>query len=291
MKKENNAFYLTILMLISMLIWGGSWVSGKIVAGALPSETLTFWRFLITFIFLIPVAIYLKTPIRLPLKTSIYTLLGALLMGIYLYLFFKGLERGGAGASGVLVTTTMPVFTFALSAIFFKRKVAGKEALGLVFGLIGGALLMKLWTLDSARILSGGSAYLIIGALCWAALTICSQKACEEISPIVFNLVTCAFCAILFLVPALKHDIGAIFSLKTGFWLNMFYMAVISSAFATSVYFLASSKLNAGRASSFAFVVPASAVLFGLIFLGEAPEPSTVIGGAIAIGATYVINA
>lgn len=289
--ERSKSIYLTILMLVSMVIWGGSWVSGKIVAGALPSETLTFWRFVITFVFMIPPVLLLKEPIRLTRSAAFYMTLGSIFMGAYLYLFFKGLELGGAGASGVLVTTTMPIFTFALSAIFLRRKAALKEVIGLALGVVGGALLLKLWTFDSARILSGGSAYFILGAMCWAALTICSQKSGASVSPIVFSLVTSAFCAVLFFVPAMNRGITAVFDQGLSFWLNMFYMAVISSAFATTVYFAASSRLNASRASSFAFVVPSSAVLFGLLFLGEAPEASTIIGGIMAIGATYIINA
>jgi drug/metabolite transporter (DMT)-like permease len=68
------------------------------------------------------------------------------------------------------------------------------------------------------------------------------------------------------------------------------FLSVISSNFATTIYFIAAERLGSYRTSSFVFLVPSSAMLLSWLFLGEVPEPSTIIGGAIAISAVYLIN-
>jgi drug/metabolite transporter (DMT)-like permease len=75
-----------------------------------------------------------------------------------------------------------------------------------------------------------------------------------------------------------------------GFWISLFYIAVISTTFGTTVYLYASSKLGSSRASSFIFLVPATALFSSWLFLSEVPAWTTLAGGALAVAAVYTIN-
>ncbi|MCR6640451.1 MAG: DMT family transporter [Sporocytophaga sp.] len=55
-------------------------------------------------------------------------------------------------------------------------------------------------------------------------------------------------------------------------------------------FFVATSRLGAGKASTFIFLVPFSAALGSWIFLKEVPEIHTIIGGFLGIFAVYMIN-
>ncbi|MBI3753130.1 MAG: DMT family transporter [Deltaproteobacteria bacterium] len=284
-----------------MTIWGGSWVSAKAIADTLPPETLTFWRFLITFLSLFPVLFFLKEPahprtksfgvrVKLNRHGLAYTILGSIFMGLYLYVFFKGLIYGFAGAAGVLVTTMIPIITFVLSIFFFRRKMSARDFLGLTLGVIGGGILLQVWTLDLNKIFMHGNVYFLLGAVLWALLTICSQKAGDSVSPLFFNLFTSGFCALLFFFICLSHGALSIAGKNQIFWFNMIYLSVISSGLATTIYFFASSRLGSHKASSFVFLVPSSAVIFSWLFLGEQPRVLTIAGGLVAAAAVYLIN-
>lgn len=288
---QNKARLFKALMAISMLIWGGSWVSAKAIADSLPSETLTFWRFLITSISFIPILFFMKVPLKMDRPAFVYTLLGSFFIGLYLYLFFIGLTHGFAGAAGVLVTTMIPLATFILSAMLFRHRMLAKDLIGLLLGVIGGAILLNVWDIDLGKLFMSGNIYFLICALLWALLTLCSQKAGDSISPLLFNFFTSVFGALLFFFFALPYGVMAAFDQGAIFWLNMLYLSVISSGLATTVYFFASARLGSHRASSFVFLVPSSAVIFSWLFLGEQPRVSTITGGLIAIVAVYLINA
>ena len=290
MNTSNKTFLFVFFMVISMIIWGGSWVSAKAIADTLPPETLTFWRFIITFISLAPILLFLKEPVRLNRHGLVYTILGSVFMGLYLYVFFKGLTYGFAGAAGVLVTTMIPIITFALSVLFFRRSISARDFLGLTLGVIGGGIILQVWTLDANKIFMHGNLYFLLGAVLWALLTICSQKSGSSISPLFFNLFTSGFCAVLFFFLCLAHGTLSIAGQDNLFWFNMIYLSVISSGLATTVYFFASNRLGSHRASSFVFLVPSSAVVFSWFFLGEQPRVSTIVGGLTAIIAVYLIN-
>lgn len=286
----NKTSLFSLLIVISMIIWGGSWVSAKAIANTLPSETLTFWRFFINFISFIPVLFFLKEPVRMSKSALGYTFLGSLFMGLYLYLFFKGLTYGFAGAAGVLVTTMIPIVTFILSIFLFRQKISTRDLAGLALGLVGGSILLKIWSFDGGNIFKSGNIYFLICAVLWSLLTICSQKAGSLVSPLIFSLFVYVFCSVLFFFLALPYGVLAVFNQGLYFWLNMLYLAIVSSTFATTVYFFASSRLSSYRASSFVFLVPSSAVIFSWVFLGEVPKISTIAGGLTAIAATYLIN-
>jgi drug/metabolite transporter (DMT)-like permease len=49
-------------------------------------------------------------------------------------------------------------------------------------------------------------------------------------------------------------------------------------------------ELGSQKASSFTFMVPAAAMIFAMIILGEKLELTTLIGGGMAISAVYLIN-
>jgi drug/metabolite transporter (DMT)-like permease len=286
----NKAALFNLSVVVSMIIWGGSWVSGKAIAGDLPPETLTFWRFVINLISFIPILIVMRQPMKLNRSAAIYILLGSICMGLYLYLFFKGLTYGSAGVGGVLVPTMIPLVTFILSVFLLGQKVAMKDYVGLTLGVVGGIILLEIWSLDWNRLFMSGNLYFLLCAVLWALLTICSQKAGDSVSPLVFSFFVYAFCSVLFFFLALPHGVLGVFKQGSVFWLNMFYLAIISSTLATTVYFFASSRLSSYRASSFVFLVPFSAVILSWVFLGEVPRVSTITGGLTALAAVYLIN-
>jgi drug/metabolite transporter (DMT)-like permease len=290
MRTSNKAALFNSLVVVSMIIWGGSWVSGKVIADVLPAETLTFWRFLINLVSFVPILVLLRQPIKLNRSASVYILLGSVCMGLYLYLFFKGLTYGFAGVGGVMVSTMVPLATFIFSVILLKQKLVRKDYIGLALGLIGGCILLEIWSLDWNNLFISGNIYFLLCAVLWALLTICSQKAAEWVSPLVFSFFVYAFCSVLYFFLALPKEILGVFKQGSFFWLNMLYLAIISSTLATTVYFFASSRLSSYKASSFVFLVPFSALMLSWIFLGEVPKISTITGGLTALVAVYLIN-
>jgi drug/metabolite transporter (DMT)-like permease len=74
------------------------------------------------------------------------------------------------------------------------------------------------------------------------------------------------------------------------FWLNLVFSSAIVTAIATTVYFYATTRLGAEKASSFIFLVPLAAALSSWLLLGEHIMPHTIVGGVLGIAAVYTIN-
>ncbi len=282
---------LYILILLAMTAWGASWSSGKVIAGTAAPETLIFWRFLITFVSFIPVMFIFKLPFRLSRKSFLQAAGGALFIVGYNKFFFLGLTYGLAGAGGVLVTSLNPIFTLILAVIVFRQSVSVKGRIGIVLGLAGGMVLLEIWRISFSQLLQSGNLYLILAASSWAGLSVLSQASREQISPLVFSFYVYGITVILDFFLALPGDILAPLKFGAVFWFNLIYLALFATTFATTIYFIASTRLGSHRASSFIFLVPFSAVLVSWLALGETPKFSTVAGGIIAVAAVYLINA
>ncbi|MDC7223940.1 MAG: EamA family transporter [Spirochaetales bacterium] len=286
-RRRKIAFY--FLLFLSMTLMALSWISGKIVSAQAPFTLLVFWRFFFSLIPFIPFPPH-RENFSLPPEGARYTLLSALFLLLYNYLFFGGLSLGLAGKGGVIVTTLNPLIT-TLLILLTERKRAGKTmALGLGLGLTGGIILMEPWLFSRGELLARGNIYFLAAAACWALLTLCSGKAQETIPLKKYNFYLYLFTTAASFILALPAKPFHIAALSGSFWLNILYLSLFVSALATSLYFKAAARLGASRASAFTFLIPLLALGLSWALLGEIPRIPTIIGGSLSLGALYFIN-
>lgn len=289
-QKSENALPFYILMILAMTAWGGAWVSAKVVAGMSSPQILVFWRYLLTGLSMIPILLFRKESFLLPRKSILPISLSALFLVSYSIFFFKGLETGLAGAGGVLLTTINPLFTYVITAILFRKKVTQKEWIGLALGLVAGIFLLKLWQFSYKELVQSGNLFFLLGALLWSFLAISSSKAQDSCSLFQYSFYLNVFSALLILGAINVTEMREIVYLPTKFWWNLAYLSFIGTTFGTTAYFLSTNRLGAAKGSSFIFLVPVNAVVLSFLILGEEPQIFTILGGALAIGAVYIIH-
>jgi drug/metabolite transporter (DMT)-like permease len=74
------------------------------------------------------------------------------------------------------------------------------------------------------------------------------------------------------------------------FWANIISLAVVSTTFATSIYFIGIEKLGTNEVSSFIFLVPVFAITFSIIFLKEHVNISIIMGTILTLIAVKILN-
>lgn len=286
--KEDRIFL--ILLVSAMTIWGFSWSAGKAVAGVVDAGQIVFWRFLLTFLSFIPVAVFSRSSLRVRPIVFLQLTFASLFYVAYNWLFILGLEKGLAGAGGVLVTTLNPIITFALSAILFQSALTNLQRLGLIIGLLGGFLMLQSEGLDLTKLFYSGNLYFLLAAFSWAFMSFLSKMSRSRIGSFGFSYYVYGLSTLFTLVLSHTTSLSQVFHHGALFWLNLVYLSVISTTFGTTVYFFASARLGPDRASSYIFLVPATAVLGSWIFMSEIPQTMVLLGGALAVIAVYLIN-
>jgi drug/metabolite transporter (DMT)-like permease len=272
-----------LLLVFAMVIWSGSWTSGKLIAASADPNTTLFWRFVFSALALAPMVRLAGESFRVTSRQLTWAALGGLIITGYTFLFFIGLKTGYAGAAGVLVTSMNPIFTYFFTRIFQGQNLNRRDVIGLLFGVSAGIILLELWAVSTEKLLLSGNLLFLFCAMVYAFVTITTNTATRSMSILVYSFYVNLIGALFVLPLALLHWQQTPAVSDTNYWFNIFYLGVISNAFATTVYFYAVKKLGSARASSYIFIVPATALLIAALYLDEPVRATTLIGGLMAL--------
>lgn len=275
-------------MILAMMLWGAGWPALKILTESVSWEVATFWRFALMSLAFFPVLLWHRRPMHLTPRALGWVGFSGALNAAFMGLSFWGVSVGTAGAGGVVITTLSPILTVLIAVAALGMKPAPRHIAGLVMGLFGGAVMVQIW--DSGLLLHGGNVIFVVCALVWAALTLSAQRAHLHLDPIHYTFYLGLIATIFMFFVAYPHGISDVFEQDVRFWGALVYLAVLGQTVASTIYFIASGQMGSGRASSYMFLVPVSALASSYVLLDEIPSPALLVGGAISITAVYWIN-
>lgn len=285
-----NKTFFYILMVFAMVFWGASWVNVKILSSYINEYELVFLRMGICFISIFPILYLYKLSFKIDFKTFILILLASIVLVLYSLVFFLGVEHGTAGFGGALVTTLIPINTFILIALINKKTISLKHSFALILGGFGVLTMLNVWNFNLNEIFSKDNIYFLIASILWPILTIISSRATKT-NPLVFTFYVYLISTFVVYQFFIENKIFIeIVNYDYIFWLNMFVITILSTTFATSIYFFGVAKLGTKEVTSFIFLVPASALILGAIFLDEKITYTTIIGTVCTIIAIYILN-
>lgn len=289
MEDTKNTTKYFIWMIIAMLFWGFAWTAGKVAAEHSNAEVSAFWRYAISFITIIPIVLFLKTPFKTDAIGVLYMFASAMLTSLFNYLFFAGLSHGQAGYGGTLVTALAPIITYMLSIIIFKTKVSTIQIMALSLGIVGAFILLRV-PFEGFGFLNLESSYFLGCAFIWSLVTIISQKVAQRTNLMFYTFVVFGLTAFINMLFALPHHPFDFTAYDTTFWITILFIGIIPGTFSTALYFVSAGKIGAHRTGVFMFIVPIGAIVSSLIVYGEELALSTLIGCLFAFVAVLLFN-
>ena len=284
---NKNIFY--FMMVLAMAGWGASWVNAKVLSSYINEYEMMFLRNFFTIITLAPILVITRKYFYTNKKSLFLAFIAAIVMIVYLKYYFFFFFFGTASLGGALVTSLIPINTFILMALFFGRKLQKKDIFALILGMFGVLTILNIWTYSFDQIFTEHNIYFLIASVLWPIFTIISSKSTKT-SPLVFSFYMYVFMTILlliFFVEPLKMNYA---SFDWIFWTNILSVAIISTTFATSIYFIGIEKLGTNEVSSFIFLVPFFAISLSVIFLKEQISYSIILGTILTLIAVKILN-
>ena len=277
-------------MILSMVVWGISWPSNGVLTHFGSPNALGVFRYAFVILSLLILLVVLKIPLRIKREGILFIIAAGMLMAVYNFTFLQGLHEGAPGAGGILVTTLNPILAYALGMLIDWKRPGKFEVIGLSLGVFAGLVLLRVWE-NMSLLIDGGNLFFLLSAVIWAVMSKFTAGSSKYGSPFAFTwwmyVVT-----LLSILPF--SDISEILTLTTSteplFWGNLLFASIITTTLATTVYFYATAKIGAEKASSFIFTVPFSAALSSFLILGERIEWPTIVGGLVGILAVWMIN-
>ena len=274
-------------MSLAMITWALAWTNAKIVNEYLSFYNLIFIRFLLGFMSLIPFVFIFKN--KFPrLMDFKYIILPSILFLIYNIAFFKGTYYGLAGKGAILVTTLNPLFTVFIMSVI-NKKISKYDLIGVSLGIIGGIIIMDLYSIGLQGIFQSGNLYFIVCAISWGIMTVLINYAQKIINPYIF-ICLCYFITMIMTLPFISPYEILNANLDFRFYINFFFVSLGAMSFGTSIYMYYTPVLGPSKASIFIFSVPFLAIGLANIFLNEPFTLNIIIGGTISLLAIYIVN-
>jgi drug/metabolite transporter (DMT)-like permease len=273
-------------LLLLGAIWGGSFFFARIAVAEMHPLVLVLFRVAIA-----AIALQLYLAIRGPSfrlafpHIAMFFLLALTNNVVPFSLIFIGQTELGAGVASVHNATT-PFWTLILAnATISDEKLSWNKLGGIGLGIAGTAVMIG----PDLFADFGGPIWpklVLIGASLSYAVAFIVARYFRDIPPAVTATgQMTASTVIMIPVVLLVHGPSGLFTAGPSVWSAVIALALVSTAFAYILYFKLIASAGATNTSLVTLVVPASAMLLGITFLGERLELYELGGmGLIALG-------
>lgn len=217
---------------------------------------------------------------------GVVAICGILGIALYNMLLNSGQATVSAGAASFIVNT-QPLFMAALAVVFLKENFNRWSWVGAGLGLGGVA------TIASGQpggFAFGAGAMLILGAaICAAVFSILQRPLFTRRDPIHVTALVLIAGAIA-LIPWLPAGWSQVLAASPATMGAVVFLAVAPAAIGQTCWTYALKSFGAARAGQFLYLIPPCAVALSWLMLREAPLPTTLLGGAMALAGVILVN-
>lgn len=268
MKNKTTIGHLAALLTI--VIWGTTFISTKILLVDFDPVEILFFRFIMAFF-----ALFVICPKRLKITRRKEELTFALagLCGICLYYLLENIALTYTMASNVgVIISVAPFFTAIFAHLFMKseEKLRLPFFVGFIVAMIGIVLIS--FNEQKLEVNPIGDFLAMIAALVWAVYSILTKKISNFGYPVILSTRRTFFYGIVFMIPSLfffdfKPDLSC-FSDMTDLF-NFLYLGLGASALCFVTWNFAVKKLGAVKTSVYIYMVPVITVITSVLILHE----------------------
>lgn len=264
-----------LLLTLTVLSWSGNMVIGRGIRGDIPPLTLAFWRWVIAFLLVLPLALpHLKTQWPL-LKKGWKPLLVLGLLGVGGYNTFAYLALQHTSATNAtLLNSFIPVATIAISWAFLGKHLRRPEAIGVIISLCGALTIVSRGDLAvlAHLNLNLGDVWMLVAVLDWAIYTVLLSRRPAGVHPMLMLAATIAV-GLFALTPAYAWELaqGRHINVHFGSLAALAYVGILPSFVGYIFYNKGVAEVGPNKASLFIHLMPVFGTLLSFLFLGEIP--------------------
>jgi drug/metabolite transporter (DMT)-like permease len=282
-----------LLLCITALCWAGNAIVGRLAAGHIPPVTLSFLRWSLAFLIILPFA--WKHLVRdwgaIRSHLGIMIVLSITGIGAFNTLQYWSLEHTQA-LNTLLLQSAGPLFVAVWSLILLGVRLTPAQACGIVLSLTGVLVILLYGDLTTLRNIefNKGDIIFTVALAIFGLYSVLSLKR-PRISGLSFVGFTFG-CGAACLVPLLIWELltRPVMQFDGANLLTLFYVAVFPSTLAYLCFNRGVQLIGANRAAPFFHVVPVFGSVMAIVFLGERPQLFHIIGFALVLTGVFVAS-
>lgn len=273
-----------IFAIITILIWGTTYISTKVLLVDMKPVDIMLVRVIISII-----ALLIIYPRRLKTKgwkEEIY-FAGAGICGITLYQLMENFALTMSTASNVgVIIAISPFFTAIMSHIFLdEEKLKINFFIGFAFAIVG-TVLISFSSINEFKINPMGDILALCCAVIWGGYSILTRK----ISKMGYNTIQTTrrifVYALIFMLPAvavLGFNTGLDVMLKPVNLFNLLFLGIGAAALCFVTWNMALKRLGAVKTSVYIYAIPVIALVTAYIVLGEKKSFLSLVGVVLTL--------
>ena len=281
-------------LILATVIWGGTFVAGRIAVQDMGVFSIAFLRFAIATLLLFGISTHRGQSIP---KLTPQEWIGIVFLGLtgilaYNAFFLGGLKLLPASRASLIVALN-PIAIALSSAFIFRESLSKPKLFGILISLIGVSIILSKGNpIDLIKTGIGTGDLLLFGCVAsWVSYTLIGKQVLKTVSNLTATTYSCLIGCVALLPIALQEGLlSDMPKLSLNAILSTAYMGILGTVVAFLWYSEGIRKLGTSRTAIFTNLVPTTAVLMGVIGLGEPFTMSIALGGALVIGGVVCTN-
>ncbi len=280
-----------LLLSLTSLFWAGNAVLGRFAAGHIPPATLSFLRWEIAFLVVLPFAwqhLVRDWP-TIRAHLGLMALLSLTGIGAFNTIQYTGLEYTQA-LNALLLQSTGPLFVAIWSLVLLGVRLTWMQAGGMTVSLIGvlAILLHGEMSAIASIDLNKGDLIFLLGLAVFGFYSVLLRKR-PAIHPLSFLGFTFG-CGALWVVPLFVWDLltRPLPALNAANVLTVGYVAIFPSILSYLCFNRGVAIIGANRAAPFLHLIPVFGAAMAIMFLGERLQLFHLIGFALVLAGVAV---
>lgn len=280
-----------VYLALATLAFSSMELAGKLVAGHLTSLQVTFLRFLIGFLMLLPFALLegRRRGIRLTGSDFAWlTLLGVCNIVIAMVLLQQAVTMIPASLAAILISSN-PIFVVIFAGFILRERITLQKVFGLASGVFGLVLV--------TNVLNSVSGVNVVGLLCglgaavfFGLYTVLSKKVVRRLGGMITNVGSFLIGSVFLLVILLIRGEPVVRGLNGTVWWPVLYLGLVVTGFAYICFLRGLALIDAGKGSIVFFFKPVVASVLAYLILQETPGMNVIIGTAFVVsGSAFMV--
>ena len=270
-----------LLLVLANLFWAGNWIVGRAMRGDIPPLALSFWRWMIALIFILPLAWPHRRRDWATLAESWrwLALFGLLGTATYNALAYVGLQYTTA-TNGLLLNSFVPVAIVALGWAFMGKRLRPLELLGIFTSLLGVVAIVARGDPRTLTLLefNVGDAWIMASVLAWAIYTLLLPHR-PNVHPFSFLAGITVF-GLFELLPAYGWEMasGRTMSLDWTTLATIAYTGFFAAFLGFVFWNRGVAEVGPAKAGLYYHLLPVFGIALSVLFLSEQPKAYHAIG-------------
>jgi drug/metabolite transporter (DMT)-like permease len=289
---KTNKMRSTVLYVLTVLIWGSTWLAIEFQLGVVAPEVSLVYRFSIAALLMWAYCLIKKLPMQFSIKNHFFFMTLACCNFGFNYLILYWAQDYLTSAMTSIAFSTLLVMNIINTRIFFGRPIAPRIFIGATLGLAGivGLFWQDIKTLDFASEAIIGLGLSLGGTFVASLGNMTSvRNSINNIGIMQGNAWGMLYGSLFLLTFTLIS--GSEFSLDTRlpYIASLLYLSIFGTVIAFACYFVLLKDIGPEKASYSVVLFPVVAVTLSMLFEGFVWQTSTVIGFVLVLTGNVIV--